>query len=81
MAMSPQRISNDNRSLADSSFFVFLTIFLVRIKNQYRTSSSQVDLNSLIILFIESIVLEVINIDYIIKEFAFQKERENYLYK
>jgi hypothetical protein len=29
----------------------------------------------------ESIVLEVINIDYIIKGFAFQKERKINLYK
>jgi hypothetical protein len=82
MAMSPQRISNNSGPLTDSSFFfVFLTDFLVSIKNMYRTNSSQANINSLIVLCSKSIVLEVIYIYYIIKGFVFQKERKNYLYK
>jgi hypothetical protein len=57
MALSPQRISNNSRPLADRFFFVFLTFFLARIKNKYRTNSSQANLNRLIVLCSESIVL------------------------
>ncbi|KAF0759211.1 zinc finger MYM-type protein 1-like, partial [Aphis craccivora] len=45
---------------------------LARIKNKYRTSSSQGNLN-------KSDVLEVINTDDIINEFASQKSRKNYI--
>lgn len=51
---------------------------LARIKNKYRTSSSQENLNSFMVLCSESDVLEVINTDDIIKEFAAQKSRKKY---
>jgi len=50
---------------------------LACIKNKYRTSSSQENLNNFMVLCSESNVLEVINTDDIIKDFASQKARKN----
>jgi hypothetical protein len=58
----------------DNRFFRFLTLYLARIKNKYKI------VNSFMVLYSKSYVLEVINTDDIIKEFASQKERKNYFY-
>jgi hypothetical protein len=49
----------------DSGYFRFLTFYLARIKNKYKI------VYSFMILCSESNVLEVINTNDIIKEFAF----------
>jgi len=57
-------------------FWLKLFSKLARIKNKYRTSSSQENVNSFMVLYTESDVLEVINTHDIIKEFASQKSRK-----
>jgi hypothetical protein len=74
MIPGPQRISNNSKSLVDSRFFRFLTLYLARIKNKYKI------LYSFMVLCSESNILEAINADDIIKGFTSQKERKNYLY-
>jgi hypothetical protein len=69
MAPGQQRISNNSGSLADCRFFPFFNSFF-SIKNQCRTSSSQENLNSFMVLCSESDVLEVINTDDLMKGFA-----------
>jgi hypothetical protein len=74
MISGPQRISNNSRPLVDSKFFRFLTFYLAHINNKFKI------IYNFMVLCLESNVLEVVNTDDIIKGFASQYERKNYLY-
>jgi hypothetical protein len=71
------RAHNEYQTIVGFSFFnsFFLFFFLARINNKYKL------VYSFMVFCSENNVLEVINTDDIIKGFASQKERKNYLYK